>query len=259
MGRRPLLRKARRAQALAGVLIAAGILGGLAALLAGLGIEAQRAESTARAQLTGQAIAELAINSGMRVLRDTVNGAFVPNLKTVQDSRAQGWVTNSGSPCTWSGIVAQIGDMFYHVSPLIPGTVPYQVQTPSPQAQSSFISLWGTSQGPGGQTYTWQVTVGLRAVPSPCPTWQDNGVTRAMTFPVGAFAFAWVWDPEGALVGEMSGYTPPETPGVITLTYQDCPAYFSSPACHLPVSVQVMIPPSVLLWNDPNVSVPPQP
>lgn len=259
MERRPRLRRSRRAQALAGVLVVVGILGAVAAALAGLGIEGQLAGSAARSQLAGQAIAELAIHSGMRVLRDTVNSAFAQNLQTVQDSRAQGWVTQSGSPCTWSGVVSQASDIFPHYSPLTPGQMPNQIQTPSPPNTASSIRLRGTATGPGTKAYTWQVTAGIEAVPAPCPTWQDNGVTRAMTFPIGAFAFAWVWDPQGTLVGEMSDYTVPQTPGAIVLTYQDCPPYFSNPACQLPTSVQVTLPMGELLWNDPNVSTPPMP
>jgi hypothetical protein len=242
----------RRGQALVGVLIVVGMLGALAAALSWLGIEAQVAGSASRTEIAAMGVAEQAINEGMKVLRDTVAASFAENLQTVQMSRAQGWVTNSGSPCTWSGVVSQLQDILYHYMPLTQGTVPQQAQVPSPQASSAYAALWGTSPGPGG-AYTWEVIVGIEPVPSPCPTWQQTASQASMTFPIGAYAFAWVWDPEGTPLGEMTLYTPPQTPGDIVLTYTICPPWYSNPACTQPTGVSVSLPGGELMWNDPNV------
>jgi hypothetical protein len=254
-----MLARRRSGQALLGALIVVGLLAVLAGSLEGLAVQGQVAGSSARDQLTAQGMAELAINVGMRVLRDTVNSTVIPNLQTVQDSRAQGWVTNSGSPCTWSGMVSQLGDMLYHFSPLYPGTVPNQVQTASPPATSSYGRVKVVESGPGGRTYTGEVVVGIESAASPCPSWSDTGVQRSLTFPIGVFAFAWVWGPEGNVIGELTQYTPSQTPGYIVMTYPDCPAYFTPGACHLPTSVQVTLPAGELLWNDPNVNAPSMP
>jgi len=227
--------------------------------LGGFAIEGQIAGSASRDQLTAQAIAELGLNTGMRVLTDTAHSAFVTNLETVQDSRAQGWVTNSGSTCTWSGVTSQLSDLLSHFAPLTPGPVPDQVQVASPQASAGYVRIWNTARGPGNEGYTWEAVVGIASAPAPCPSWQDTGTARMMTFPINTFAFAWVWGPEGQLVGELTLSPPSQTPGAILLTYPDCPTYFSSPACHVPTSVQVSLPAGTLLWNDPNVNAPTMP
>ena len=73
------------------------------------------------------------------------------------------------------------------------------------------------------------------------------------------YAFAWVWGPQGNVVGELTQYTTSQNPGYIVITYPDCPAYFTSGACHLPTAVQVTLPAGDLLWSDPNVSAPGEP
>jgi len=237
----------------------AGLLAALLGALGGLAIEGQIAGSASRDQVTAQAIAELGLNIGTRILNDTANHALVANLETVQDSRAQGWVTNSGSPCTWSGVTSQLSDMLLHFAPLTPGPVPNQVQASSPPASAGYVRVWRTVLGPGNQAYTWEAVVGIATAAAPCPSWQDTGTARLMTFPINTFGFAWVWGPEGQLLGELTLYPPPQTPGFMLLTYPDCPSYFSAPACHLPTSVQVALPAGTLLWNDPNVNAPAMP
>ena len=253
-----VLSRRRSGQALLGALIVVGLLAVLVGSLEGLAVEGQVAGSSARDQLTAQGMAGLAVNVAIRVLRDTVNNTVVPNLGTVQDSRAQGWVTNSGSPCTWGSVVGQLGDLEYHYVPLAASSA-VQATVQQGSNAASWFRVWNTARGPGNQLYTWEAQVTIAPVSSPCPSWSDTGVQRSMTFPIATYAFAWVWGPQGNLLGELTQYTTSQNPGYIVITYPDCPAYFTSGACHLPTAVQVTLPAGELLWSDPNVSAPAEP
>ncbi|HLJ58883.1 MAG TPA: hypothetical protein VKZ50_04040 [bacterium] len=262
MERLRLLHKAQRGQALLGALIVVVILGVLTASLTTLAIEGQQAGTVARDQLTAQSIAETGINAGLATVQATSQNAFTNNLFTVTKSYAQTWVTGVGSPCSASSVAYNIGDMFYHYFPFTPSAgqpIINTIQRSSPPASGNWIRLWDAVAGPGGQTYTWEVQAGIEGVGSPCPTWNDNGSQTIMMYPIGAYAFAWVWGPQGQVLGEMTEYTPSATPGYVVMTYTDCPAYYQPSTCNYPTAVQVAIPAGELLWDDPNVSTPTEP
>ncbi len=251
--------RARRGQALLGALIAAGAVGLLAAGLYGLAFEGAQAGHASLAQLAAMSAAEGGLNVTLKILNDTANQALVQNLGQVPRSTAQAWGQQSTS---YSAAQQNFQAMMTGYGPFEwVAAFPDTAQAAPPAA---IVGASGTLPGPGG-TLKWSAYAGLIAVPSPLPTWQDNGVVATLTFPIGLLAHAWVWGPPdaspgaGQYLGEVTGYSPPNVPGAIVLTYQDCPNYYQPPSCGYPTAVQVTVPAGQLILNDPNAQVPPPP
>jgi hypothetical protein len=247
-------RHLRSGQALLGVLIAVALLSGLAASLSGAAFEASQAAQVSSGQIAAMSLGEGGLNTVLKILIDTTNGTFTANLANVIDSAPPVWVSQASSP---AGTANAFDTMMAGYGPFQHGPFPNVAQSGT-VSEAAWIAAWGTAPGPGG-TYTWLAQAGITTVPSPAPTWQDTGQVRTLTWPIGLLAYAWVWDPTGAALGEVTTYSPPAAPGDIILTYQDCPPYFQVLACRYPTAVQVTIPPGQLMFNDPNAAIPPRP
>ena len=250
---------ARRGQALLAVLIAVGAVGLLVAGLYGIALEGAQAGHASLAQLAATSAAEGGLNVVLKILNDTSNQTLIQNLGHVSRGTAQSWGQGSMSfnaaQQNFQAMMSGYGPLQWVVA------FPYTSQA-APGA--AIVGATGALPGPGA-TDKWIGYAGLIAVPSPLPTWQDNGVIATLTFPIGFLSRAWVWGPPnggsgaGQYLGEITSYSPPNLPGTIILTYQDCPAYYQPAACNYPSAVQVTVPAGQLILNDPNAQTPPPP
>lgn len=261
VGRRSRLpsQSARRGQALLSALIAVGAVGLLVAGLYGIALEGAQAGHASLAQLAAMSATEGGLNVSLKILNDTANQVLIQNLGQVPRGVAQSWGQGSTSfnaaQQNFQAMMTGYGPLQWVVS------FPYTAQA-APGA--AIVGASGTLPGPGG-TDTWVAYTGLVAVPSPLPTWQDNGVVATLTFPIGFLSHAWVWGPPdgspgtGQYLGEITSYSPLNVPGTVILTYQDCPAYYQPAACNYPSAVQVSVPGGELVLNDPNAQTPTPP
>jgi len=242
-----------------GALIAAGAVALLVAGLYALAFEGSLAGHTSLAQLAAMSAAEGGLNVTAKVLADTANQVLVPNLQTVPKSTAQAWgqqsTTYQAAQQNLQAMMTGYGSLQWVAA------FPYTLQAAPPAA---VVGLTGTLPGPGGSV-KWTAYVGIIPVPSPLPSWQDNGVVAVLTFPISVLGHAWAWGPPngsagtGQYLGEVTSYGPPNIPGSIVLTYQDCPPWYQVQACSYPTSVSVTIPQGALILNDPNASAPSPP
>jgi hypothetical protein len=244
---------------LLGALIAVGAIGLLVAGLYGIAFEGAQAGHASLAQLAAMNAAEGGLNVTLKILDDTANQALVQNLGQVPRATAMAWGQQSAS---YAAAQQNFQAMMTGYAPfqwLV--YFPYTAQAAPP---SAIVGVNGALPGPGG-TLKWSAYAGLIAVPSPLPTWQDNGVIATLTFPIGFLAHSWVWGPPngspgaGQYLGEVTSYSAPNIPGTVILTYQDCPSYYQPPACNYPSAVQVTVPAGELILNDPNAQVPTPP
>jgi hypothetical protein len=254
-----LTSRARRGQALLGALIAVGAVGLLAASLYSIAVEGSRLQRSATTQVAAMGAAEGALNIAGKVVGATNSQALQQNLMTVPRSTAQAWGTQSTS---YQAAQQNFKAMMTGYGPYMwTDSLPYTAQSPPGAA---VVGLSGTLPGPGG-ALSWKAYAGLIAVPSPLPSWTDNGSVATLTFPFGFIMRAWVWGPPGSgaqgssYLGEMTSYSVSTVPGTITLTYQDCPWYYTPPQCSYPVAVQIVMPEGELVANDANALVPPPP
>jgi len=251
--------RGRRGQALLGALIAIGAIGLLVAGLYDIAFEGAQAGHASLTQLTAMSAAEGGLNVTLKILNDTTQQALAPNLGQVPRATAQSWGQGSGS---YAGAQQNFQAMMTGYGPLQwVASFPDMAQA-APAA--ALVGASGTLPGPGG-TDKWAAFAGLIAVPSPLPTWQDNGVVATLTFPIGFQSYSWAWGPPdsavgaGQYLGEITSYSASNVPGTIILTYQDCPAYFQPPGCNVPTAVQITVPAGELILNDPNAQIPSPP